>query len=435
MNPPKRTMSDMKPAAPVPRKILHDEKPRIAVRRAISSPSLRDDADEAVRDPVVEYREHAEQTSRTLLKAGCFLWLIAMICVVAVVLGVGGLFAHAVVTVQPKTFSGDVSTTVAFSKSSAPGTVAMATATQTISDEIIVPATGTATKESRATGKVRFYNANAAAKTIPSGTRIASSGGIVFQTAKAVTVPGKKGTVPGSIEAGIVAVASGADGNIEPDDFVWANPKLYPGITIRSTMATAGGAKGTDSIADPAALAAAAEELRSRMTDATAAAARIATTVPDDWIILPITLTPSTVSITNDPSHADGVHVIARQTIGVVMANRNSLAQMLGPAVSADRALSLTVRTLDGVSVIPGTALAAAVPPDQFSARITGTIMLEGSRDRDALAREIAGMGRHEAKKMILAHPEIQSVQLSMRPFWRRTLPVATDINVVVTRP
>ncbi len=421
-------MSDMKPASPVPRRAMQDEKPRVAARR-VTAPVRQDDY-KTPDESAIEYREHVERTSRNLVRAGCLLWVIAVICIAAVILGIGGLFSHATVTVVPASVTGDVGMTVAFSKTRAPGTVAMATATQAMTDEIIVPATGTATKESRATGKVRFYNANAAAKTIPAGTRIASSGGIAFQTAKAVTVPGKKGTVPGSTEAGIVAVASGAAGNIDPDDFVWANPKPYPGITIRSTLATTGGAKGTDSIADPAALAAAADELRSRMADASAAAARIATTVPDDWIVLPTALTPSTVTITNDPSHADGVHVIARQNVGVVMANRTSLARALGQAVSADRNIPLTIRSLDGVSIIPAGALAAANPPEQFSARVTGQVTLVGAIDGGSLAQEIAGKSRHDARTILAHHPEIQSFNIRMRPFWRRVVPQTSQITI-----
>src|SRR5262245_61030115 len=50
-------------------------------------------------------------------RSGCFLWMIVIICIGALIVGVGGLFTHASVEVVPKQFTGAVDTTISLSQS------------------------------------------------------------------------------------------------------------------------------------------------------------------------------------------------------------------------------------------------------------------------------------------------------------------------------
>ncbi len=370
---------------------------------------------------------------------GWFLWAIAIVCSLALVIGVGGLFARAEITVVPKTFSGDVNTTISFSQNPESGSVFFGTATKTFTDEIIVPATGVVTKESKASGKVHFYNTNTIAKTIPVGTKIVSSKKMVYQTIKTVTVPAitKKTKTPGTIEVGVTATVVGSASNTDPDDFTFDAPKSFANITIRSSVAIVGGAQGSDSIADPVAISVASDTLRARFADPSVLVKRIADVIPDDFTVLPIIINPSAPVVVPETNHPDGVHVVAKQTVGIIMVKKHDLsvqsglARALGNQLSADKNINLTFQNFDHLTIITGTAMSATAIPAQFTARVSGTATLTGFVDRESLRSQMVGITKSGAKNILEKNTAIQSFKLQMRPFWRRTMPISEKSIII----
>ncbi len=120
------------------------------------------------------------------------------------------------------------------------------------------PGTGkSSVSDKRARGLVTLSNAfGASAQPLVATTRLESPNGKIFRLVKGVTVPGTKEkngeTVPGTIEAEVVADTAGEEYNIEPGSFTIPGLKgsaKYEKITAVSTKAFAGGGSGTDAIA------------------------------------------------------------------------------------------------------------------------------------------------------------------------------------------
>jgi hypothetical protein len=148
--------------APAPRRILEPVRPRPAPIRTA---------------PIVEEEESVYIPERsTKNRAGCLLWFVAIICCIALISGIGGLFTHATLTLVPKQFNGSVDTTISLSQTHDPNTVFFGTATKVFTSEKVVPATSRALNETKATGIVRFSSTNTVAKTIPAKTEITSIG-------------------------------------------------------------------------------------------------------------------------------------------------------------------------------------------------------------------------------------------------------------------
>lgn len=444
--PKKKIMNDMvvrrpvnqsqksNPVVPIQHRTLSDDV-KIVSRDTSEDYSDNDNNDDGgdYESEIMPVRRMVSSRTEPVNHRGWFLWAIAIVCSIALIVGIGGLFTHAEINIIPKTFTGDINTTVSFSQNPESGSVFFGTATKTFTDEIIIPATGVVTKESKASGKVHFYNTNAIAKTIPVGTKIVSSKKMVYQTIKTVTIPAvnKKTKTPGTIEVGVTAVLAGSESNTDPDDFTFDASKSFTNITIRSSVAIVGGAQGSDSIADPGTINAAGDTLRARFADPAILVKRIADVIPDDFMVLPITINPSVPVVVPETNHSDGVHVVAKQTVGIIMVKKYDIARVLGDQLSADKNINLTLQNFDHLTVITGTVMSATTIPSQFTARVSGTATVTGFVDREWLRSQMVGITKSDAKNILEKNTAIQSFKLHMRPFWRRTMPISEKSIII----
>lgn len=121
---------------------------------------------------------------------------------------------------------------------------------QTLSLEF--PATGKVLKEEKAEGKVVIYNDfSASSQPLVATTRLVSSEGKLFRLMERVVVPGQTSennkTIPGSIEAKVVADGSGEAFNIGPTTFSipgFAGTAKYTAFYAKSSALMTGGFKG-----------------------------------------------------------------------------------------------------------------------------------------------------------------------------------------------
>lgn len=366
-------------------------------------------------------------------RAGCFLWVIAGSCVIALVIGVGGLFTHATITVMPKQVSGSLDTTLTLSQSHEVGSVFFGTATKTFTSEKIVPSIGQVTDEVAATGTIKFYNTQTSAKTIPAKTEIISSAGKRYVLNKSVIVPPKNTKNPGQAEGGVTAVIVGAEGNSSFDDFTFVKPsKNVAGITMRSVTEITGGTSGDDALADPEMIQHATESLKSEFMNTQVFVARLSEQIPDTMIVVPGIVSEGLVTITLDPKHPEGVRVIASKTVTILVVNRTEIARVIGNRLGASQQIDLTLTDLN-TSLFMTNALVAGQPvPKKIQLRITGTATVVGAIDHDAIKEQVVGLSRKDTQEFMDSVPEVDSYTIRMRPFWRRLLPVdENDIEIV----
>lgn len=115
-----------------------------------------------------------------------------------------------------------------------------------------VQATGTAAGTTqKARGMITIINAYSAdAQSLVATTRFETSEGKVYRLTEGVTVPGMKGTTPGTIEASVIADQPGTSYNIATGTFTIpgfkGSPK-YDKFSARSVKAMAGGSDGNGS--------------------------------------------------------------------------------------------------------------------------------------------------------------------------------------------
>ncbi|TME83805.1 MAG: hypothetical protein E6I45_02895 [Chloroflexi bacterium] len=158
--------------------------------------------------------------------SGRLIALVAILALTGIVVAVGAylLLPSASIVITPRTESlGPLDLTVradpaAQQADPAAGVVPAQQASIPLTATGEFSSTDKKVRETKATGRVRFTSRNTASKvTIPAGTQVSTSSGVVFVTTQAVTVPRAVfiPPTPGIADAPIQAVAKGTSGNVD----------------------------------------------------------------------------------------------------------------------------------------------------------------------------------------------------------------------------
>jgi hypothetical protein len=118
-------------------------------------------------------------------------------------------------------------------------------------DSVDIPRRGETKVESKASGVITiFNNSSAAPQRLITNTRFESKTGKIYRIAESVTVPGMKGSTPGSIDVTVFADSVGADYNVTSADFTipgFKGTALFNKFSAKTKGPISGGASGTQS--------------------------------------------------------------------------------------------------------------------------------------------------------------------------------------------
>ncbi len=400
-------MSDMVP----PRKPVRSQP---VIRRDPEPVAVEDE--ELYREPIV----HRSATAK-LHKKISFAPIVALGCLVALGITIGNLFLNASLVVIPKHAQGSLDALITFSNTDSGGTP-FATATKIFKKEEIVPATGKIVVAAAANGTVRFYNSLPTKKTVPKGTSILSADKVIYTTDKAVSLPAGSTKKPASSDVTVHATEAGSQGNRGLDDFTFATPtKALQGITIRSVTPLVGGARGDDAVADQGSIDSAKEQLLTAWPDQRVLMERVGSMIPRSMIMLPVALSTGSVETHTEADHGDGVHVVATQTVQVILVDRVELGRKIADALGASKDIRFEPVSLEGLS-FSGVSLTEG--GSTLQVHISGPVDLQGSIDPVLIRGKVPGMSKSQVKALLATFPEIDHATVAVMPPWRRLLPL-----------
>lgn len=365
-------------------------------------------------------------------RRGYSFWIIALICIIAISISVGGLISHATITIIPKKISGAIDTTFTLSQNNTKNTVFFATITKNFSESEVIPVEGYTDTESKSSGTVRFYNKSSLPQTIPVNTIIISSKNKQYVIKKTITIPPAKDTVLGSMDVSVEAKEIGADYNSDLDDFSLLKKTLSSDdLVIRSVTPLIGGGKKQEPFANEELLNQTKNNLKEVLRDNNKFATLLAQEIPKNMIVLPITIPTKTSTLTTE-STDDGIIVTIMQPITLLLVNRSEIAQVLYKSLIKDGTLEqLTLESFSGLTIVSNDITNTQSVPEKIQVRITGMMQLYGLINKEEVQEKIVGNSRSQVKEYLESKEEIESFTLRMRPFWRRVLPAQKqDISV-----
>lgn len=401
---------------PLPERLAREERPERPVRRVEREPARE-------REPRRERRGISG-----IVKA-----LIAVIVI-------GGLAAGALYVVIPKATGATVTiipkgqsvalenaTFVATKEPS--GELPFQVVTVAKEGKVTVPAAGEEQASVKATGVIRiFNNYSAAPQVLVANTRFETPKGLIFRITQGVTVPGKTGTTPGSIDVAVVADKPGADYNVGLSDFTipgFKGDPRFEKVFGRSKSAIAGGFEGTrKKVAktdEDVARAKIRDGLRANLVG------EVAKNIPEDFVMPGNAYFIEYETLPN-VSVDLGAELKEKATIHGIIFRKQDLAKAIAKKSKSAPSDKMDVLDADKLAFAPkapsGDRLWEA---ETMSFALNGTTTVLVPVDIDKLKADLAGKPRNGLNAVLAAYPNVKNAEVVIRPFWKTKFPESTD--------
>ncbi len=370
------------------------------------------------------------------------LWTLVVVCLGVLFYVVSVLFTGATVTVLPLSQKVTVNTTLLASKAAEVKGSDLQYQLVTLSDQLQkeVVAQGTRMEEKKASGQIVIYNNDSiTAQRLIRNTRFQTPEGLIYRISEPVTVPGKKGTVPGSLEVTVYADTAGADYNIGLTDFTIpgfkTSPTKYKNIYARSKTTMTGGSKGVVRVVKPEDEKAARDtmvaDLKARLLASAAAQ------TPEGYAFFDRATLFNVEQLPSQNKDTDTVVLTQKVVLTGLVLERKALAAAIAmKQLNGYDEKPIDLSTLDDLDIVPQNMSIGVFDRDPVKLAISGTASFVWLYDAAKISQALVSQKTAEYKEVMVAFPEVTTVKVVVRPFWRSAFPdEATRIVVEEKQP
>lgn len=300
-------------------------------------------------------------------------------------------------------------------------------------------ATGKDSSAQKARGTVRITNAfGTSPQPLVAGTRLATSGGVLFRLVKSVTVPGAVSAqgklTPQFIDAEAVADSAGEEGNLSGAVALTipgfkGTPK-YEGFSAVAPRGFAGGSRGAASVVTKDDLKRAEEETTKavfgELKDEIGRSVPAGFNSPEEL---------RTVEITKVEAPQAGAHVekftVTASAAGKALVYRPKDAEMLIKSFALEGTKDQDM--VDGSARLAYRARSIDFAKGRADVAISGSVQIKAVINRDQLASLVAGKKEGSIGDLLRGRPDLAAFTLSIFPPWRSSAPGDTEkINLVL---
>ncbi len=380
-------------------------------------------------EPLVEEHTSDEEPPRNPGKRRTGLWysLGAILVVLALAFATSTLFHGATLTVFPRTLSLPITSEIVAKKNASGDELPfqVVTVKQTASET--VKANGEKQVDKKATGTIIIYNNySTASQRLIKNTRFSTPEGLIYRISDSVTVPGKKGTTPGSVEAVVTADEAGEKYNVGLKDFTIPGFKGDPRYTTfyaRSKTPLAGGFSGIQKVVADADRAKAKTAIESKLL---AELTKLAPgQVANDQILFDKAMR---IDFAQLPEEASGDSVVLKEegTLSLIIFDKAKLSAAVAKQQIGDyKGETILITNLDKLNFTPKGDFRPTV--DNISFTLTGTSAFEWTYDELALKQALAGKPGSDVPTILSQYKMIEKADISIRPFWLRKFPTSLE--------
>lgn len=284
-----------------------------------------------------------------------------------------------------------------------------------------------------AEGSVVIYNAfSATTQRLDIDTRLEGSNGKIYKTKKAITVPGMKDKTPGSVEVEIYGSESGEEYNSTPLDFKifgFKGTQKYAKFYARSKGEIAGGFVGKKRQIGEADKTKALTELK---TSLEAKLLRKATDQIPSGFVLFNNAAFLTVDEENFNSSGESniVPISIKGTLFGVLFNEKALTKkIIERSFPGEEKNEVVIQNIRDLVFSISNQTAAPYQRNILENITTVNFNLSGTSkavwqvDKEKLIDGVLGKRKSDFNQLMSEFPNILAVNLSLRPFWKRSLP------------
>jgi hypothetical protein len=280
----------------------------------------------------------------------------------------------------------------------------------------------------KASGVIVVYNnVSSEPQKLIENTRFESPSGKIYRIREAITIPGKQGETPGTLEVTVYADQPGETYNSEPTDFTVPGLKgtpRYTTIYARSKGSIAGGFVGKEKVVSEGDLIKARSELRAALSEELMVRAQAE--VPPDFILFPSLSSVTFEDLPQSASPEAGTaNVNLRGHLYGVMFKRSDLSKELAKNKTAfTSSENVEIVSFDNLKFsFNGTPPTELLPLSKINFKVTGTAILAWRTDEVALKSDLMGRRKKEVSSILKNYPTVVSADVSLRPFWKTEFP------------
>jgi hypothetical protein len=441
----KEEIKKRKPSEPIEEDDIPVKLNKIVERKTRVAPIIEEpveETEEAAEEPVVdkevlrsvrrefESRGTARKTSPTSGKNKKRLALLGLfVGVIALAVLVSGFFSGASVAITPRRAEASITNDYTARKGEAAAELSYQVVAISGQGGEAVKATGERQVERRATGTIVIYNNySATPQRLIKNTRFATPEGLIFRISDSVTVPGKKGTTPGSVEAIVTADEPGDKYNVGLKDFTipgFKGDPRYSAFYARSKTPLQGGYSGVEKIVADGDRERAKTNIRKKLE--AELISQIDAQIPPDrvgfekaWKIEYKTLPEQTVSESEVKIQEEG-------TLTLALFDKLQLSSVIADAKVADyKGEPILITNFDDITFTPRDPFNPA-GANSILFRLEGDADFEWVYDEAALKEALAGQSRSAIPSILQRFPMVQKADISLRPLWARKFPSSTE--------
>jgi hypothetical protein len=330
------------------------------------------------------------------------------------------------VTVTPKSFNATVSGEIVAKR--AAGALDMPFESMLLKKEgaVVVKSTGQQNVQKKATGTIVIFNNHSTApQRLIKNTRFETPEGLIYKIDSSVTIPGKKGTVPGSVEANVSADEVGDKYNVGLTDFTIPGFKGDPRFTNfygRSKTPMAGGFNGVMKIVSDTDRKSAEEEIKSKLSSEIFKKAQ--SKVPEGFVLYPKAYRIDWNNLPEESLDADQVRIKIEGVFTASVFNKKSLASYLARTyITEYKGEAIEIKNIDELSVIPKSQTWKPSTDSSVTLSVTGNALFVWSIDEMALKQAMLGKPKSAFSEVLNGFNMIEKADAKATPFWKRSFP------------
>ena len=377
------------------------------------------------------------------------LWAVAAVSLVFLFFAFSYMFSKAVITLNPK--MQDVVLDENLSASLVGNTGALPFDLIVISGEENKMLQTSEEKDfsEKAEGIVLIYNTfSSKTQRLDIDTRLMGSNGKIYKTKKQIIVPGMKGSTPGSIEVDVVAAEGGEEYNSGPLDLTIIGFKGTPkfskfyAISNIDDKATKGeikgGLKGKFPVISPAEKTNAVNEMKQALRDKLLNKA--IDQIPEGFVLFKDAVYLNTEDINIDFTAAkDNILPIKlKGELHGVLFDEGKLAKKIAEnKIDKYDDSPVYISNMEDLTFhLPAPEAISSQDVKNISFNLKGTAKIVWKIDDIGLTADLLGKNKKNFNQILSQYPNIDSANLTLRPFWKLSIPDKTkDISMIVNYP
>lgn len=345
---------------------------------------------------------------------------------------ISNIFHGATLTLTPRSLSQNIQSDYVAKKNVGEGLVYDVITLKQIHGET-VKATGEKQIDKKATGTIVIYNNyNSSSQRLIKNTRFATPEGLIFRITDSVTVPGKKGSVPGSIEATIVADETGDIYNVGLKDFTipgFKGDPRYATFYGRSKTPLAGGFSGVQKVVAETDRAKAKSNIETKISSDLLA--RAFKDIPADKVYFKDAYVIDFVTLPEESPSAGEVTIQEEGTISVVVFDQKNLGRIVANSeIKSYNGLPVVITNPKDITFKPKSDFKPS-QSESIAFTLSGKASFEWLYDENSLKQDLLGKSRAAIPAVLQKYPTIEKADISLRPFWTRTFPDSVDDIVI----